>query len=292
MSAADPGQRDDRRMPRPHVTARVDVSAATERLVIVSDLHAYREPLEAIDQWLARMTDPYLVFVNGDIFEGGIDGRFAVAWTMRHATGRTTRGNHDSAIFEYLNAEPPPDRAAPDDTELRAYREMTPDQLEFVKSLPDVLDVHWRGHSLRLMHGHFNLRTPERTNWRLRPAELSELFADPAVDLTVIGHTHYPFISQSAAGAAANPGTVAAPLFRYRDPSGREIDRRADDPDLSTDDNRPSFLTVTEANGQLQPRIERFDYDRERLLRRHAARHGLRIPLDIRRAWIMEGRAP
>jgi len=277
---------------RPHVTARVEVSAATERLVIVSDLHGYREPLEAIDHWLARLSEPHRVFVNGDIFEGGIDGLYAVEWTMRRATGRTTRGNHDSAIFEFLRAKRPTSERAPDDTELAAYREMTPDQLEFVKSLPDILDVRWRGHSLRLMHGHFNLRTPETTNWRLRPAELSELFADPAVDLTVIGHTHYPFISQGAAGALANPGTVAAPLFRYRDPSGREIDRRVDDPDLSINDNRPSFLSVTEADGRLQPTIERFDYDREGLLRRHADRDGLRVPLETRRAGIMEGRAP
>lgn len=292
MSTEDPAQPDDGRMPRPHVTARVEVSAATERLVVVSDLHAYREPLEAIDQWLAQLSEPHLVFVNGDIFEGGIDGRFALEWTMRRATGRTTRGNHDSAIFRHLAADPSLGQRAPDDTELGAYREMTHDQLEFVKSLPDILDVHWRGHSLRLMHGHFNLRTPENTNWRLRPAELSEIFADPAVDLTVIGHTHYPFISQGAAGALANPGTVAAPLFRYRDPSGREIDRRADDPNLAVDDSRPSFLTITEADGRLQPTIERFDYDREGLLRRHADRDGLRVPLETRRAGIMEGRAP
>ena len=94
------------------------------------------------------------------------------------------------------------------------------------------------------------------------------------------------------AGAVANPGTVAAPLFRYRDPSGREIDRRVDDPDLSISDNRPSFLSVTEADGRLQPTIERFDYDREGLLRRHGARDGLRVPLESRRAGIMEGRAP
>ena len=292
MSAADPGRLEDRRATRARVTSRVEVSAATERLVIVSDLHGYREPLEAIDRWLNQVSEPFLVFVNGDIFEGGIDGLYAVEWTMRRALGRTTRGNHDSAIFEYLGADPPPGKRAPDDTELGAYREMTPDQLAFVQSLPDILNVHWRGHSLRLMHGHFSLRTPERTNWRLRPAELSENFADPAVDLTVIGHTHYPFISQGAAGALANPGTVAAPLFRYRDPSGRVIDRRVDDPDLSVNDSRPSFLTVTQADGRLQPRIERFDYDREGLLRRHAARDGLRMPLDTRRAWIMEARAP
>ena len=292
MSAADPARLEDRRATRARVTSRVEVSAATERLVIVSDLHGYREPLEAIDQWLAELSESHLVFVNGDIFEGGIDGRYALEWTMRRATGRTTRGNHDSAIFEYLSAEPPPGESAPGDTELGAYLEMTPDQLAFVQSLPDILDVHWRGHSLRLMHGHFNLRTTENTNWRLRPAELSEIFADPTVDLTVIGHTHYPFISQGAAGALANPGTVAVPLFRYRDPSGRVIDRRVDDPDLSVNDDRPSFLTVTEADGRLQPSIERFDYDREGLLRRHAHRDGLRVPLETRRAGIMEGRAP
>ena len=292
MSTEDSAQPDDRRMPRPRVTARVEVSAATERLVIVSDLHGYREPLEAIDQWLAQLSKPSVVFVNGDIFEGGIDGRYALEWTMRRATRRTTRGNHDSAIFKYLDADPSLGQRAPDDTELGAYREMTRDQLEFVKSLPDILDVRWRGRTLRLMHGHFNLRSPETTNWRLRPAELSELFADPAVDLTVIGHTHYPFINQGAAGALANPGTVAAQLFRYRDPSGREIDRRADDRNLAVDDSRPSFLTITEADGRLQPTIERFDYDREGLLRRHADRDGLRVPLETRRAGIMEGRAP
>ncbi len=274
------------------VTAAVDVDPAVRRLVIVSDLHGYREPLEALDQRLTRFTEPSLVFVNGDIFEGGIDGLYALEWTMRRAADRTTRGNHDSAIFEFLDAGPSSSERALDDTELGAYREMTPEQHEFVKSLPDILDVRWRGYSLRLMHGHFNLRTPARTNWRLPPTELSELFADREVDLTVIGHTHHPFVSQGAAGAVANPGSVAVPLFRYRDHSGREIDRRADDPNLSVDDSRPSFLTVTEADGRLQPRLERFDYDRQGLLHRHAARDGLKIPLDIRRAWIMKGQAP
>lgn len=274
------------------VTAAVDVDPAVRRLVIVSDLHGYREPLESLDQRLTRFSEPSLVFVNGDIFEGGIDGLYALDWTMRRAADRTTRGNHDSAIFEYLNADLTPSERAPDDTEVGAYQSMTPKQHEFVKTLPDILDVCWRGYSLRLMHGHFNLRTPARTNWRLPPAELSELFADREVDLTVIGHTHYPFVSQGAAGAVANPGSVAVPLFRHRDHSGREIDRRADDPNLSVDDSRPSFLTVTEAAGRLQPRIERFDYDRQGLLRRHAARDGLKIPLDIRRAWIVEGHAP
>ena len=274
------------------LTDEVEVAASIRCLVIVSDLHAYREPLEALDRRLDQLPERYLVFVNGDIFQGGIDGRYALEWTMRHAAGRTTRGNHDSAIFEYLDADPSPGDRAPADTELAAYRTLTPDQLEFVKSLPDILDVRWRGRTLRLMHGHFNLRSSGSTDWRLSSADLADMFADPAVDLTVIGHTHYPFVSQGAAGALANPGSVAAPLFSYVADSGQVVDRRADDPNLSIDDSRPSFLTVTEVDGQLRATIERFDYDRDRLLRRHAAHRNLRIPLETRRAWITEGRAP
>ena len=280
------------RPPTGRVTAEVEVDPAVQRLVVVSDLHAYREPLEALDQRLARFTEPYVVFVNGDVFEGGIDGRFALEWAMRHAAGRTTRGNHDSAILEYLDADPSQTDSAAADTELGAFRELTPDQLEFVRSLPDVLQVRWRGRTLRLMHGHLNLRTPDATNWRLTPSELTEQFGDPAVDLTVIGHTHHPFVSHSAEGAVANPGSVAAPLFRYLDAAGQEIDRRADDPNLSVDDSRPSFLTITESRGQLQPTIERFEYDRTKLLERHAAEDNLHMPLETRRAWIMDAHAP
>ena len=277
---------------RARLTAKVDVDPSVQRVVIVSDLHGYKEPLDALDLWLDQLSEPHLVFVNGDLFGGGIDGRFAVEWTMRRATGRTTRGNHDSTVFEYLKAEPSPGERAPDDSEFGAYRTMTSKQLDFVKSLPDILEVRWRGYSLRLMHGHFNLRTPARTNWRVPPAELSKLFADPAVDLTVIGHTHYPFVSRGAGGSLANPGSVAAPLFRYLSESGHEVDRRANDPNLPDNDSRPSFLSITEADGQLHPKIERFDYDRTTLLKRHATRSNLRMRLDVRRAWILEGRGP
>ena len=280
------------RPPIGRVTAEVEVDPAVQRLVVVSDLHAYREPLEALDQRLAQLTEPYVVFVNGDIFGGGIDGRFALEWTMRRAAGRATRGNHDSAIVEYPDIDPSQRDRAAADTELSAYRQLSADQLAFVKSLPDVLNVRWRGHTLRLMHGHFNLRTPDATNWRLTPSELTERFGDPAVDLTVIGHTHYPFVSHSADGAVANPGSVAAPLFRYLSEAGQEIDRRADDPNLSVDDTRPSFLSVSEIGGNLQPTIERFDYDRAKLLERHAAEGNVRLPLEIRRASIMDAHAP
>ena len=150
-------------------TAEVEVDPAVQRLVVVSDLHAYREPLEALDQRLAQFTEPYVVFVNGDVFEGGIDGRFALEWAMRHAAGRTTRGNHDSAISSTSTPTRRRRDSAAADTELGAFRQLSADQLEFVRALPDVLEVRWRGRTLRLMHGHFNLRTPDATNWRLTP---------------------------------------------------------------------------------------------------------------------------
>ena len=38
----------------------VDLDASIQRLIVVSDLHAYREPLEAVDCYLGELTDDYL----------------------------------------------------------------------------------------------------------------------------------------------------------------------------------------------------------------------------------------
>ncbi|MDP7349104.1 MAG: hypothetical protein QF735_12750, partial [Phycisphaeraceae bacterium] len=40
----------------------IDLDASIQRLIIVSDLHAYRESLEAVDLYLGELTDQYRVF--------------------------------------------------------------------------------------------------------------------------------------------------------------------------------------------------------------------------------------
>ena len=66
-----------------HQTAKstsVDLDASIQRLIVVSDLHAYREPLEAVDRYLGELTGDYRVFVNGDFFDGGMDPVATMEW--------------------------------------------------------------------------------------------------------------------------------------------------------------------------------------------------------------------
>jgi hypothetical protein len=134
----------------------VDVDASVQRLIVVGDLHAYREPLDAVDAYLQTLTDRYEVFVNGDLFEGGMDAEATVEWVRRRAAGRATRGNHDSLVFAYAGnhrSRDVPDLWAPD-TELGAYRRLNAEQIQFLLELPDQLMVRWRGKTIRILHGH------------------------------------------------------------------------------------------------------------------------------------------
>ena len=163
------------------------------------------------------------------------------------------------------------------------------DAMEFLEGLPDVLDVRWKGFQLRLMHGHFSLQTRAYTDWRLGRDAIVELFADATVDLMVVGHSHYPFVAIGSFGSVANPGSLAAPIYRFTQLDGQQIDRRREDPDIADGVVRSSYLVVDVVDGVLDPRLVMFQFDQERLLRRYDARDDLRMAPLFRRRWITQG---
>ena len=266
----------------------IELDDSIDRLIVVSDLHAYLEPLAAVDAYLDTLSESYRVVVNGDLFEGGIDAAATVDWVRARASGRTTRGNHDSRIFAYLAQET--DQDPPSqwklDGELGSYQILNAEQLEFVADLPDQLMVRWRNRTIRILHGHQTPRNPDYTNWRATPDDLMELFHDPQVDLTVIGHTHYPFVRERDGAWLANAGSVATPLNRWRD-SGPIQNRCADDNSVSDDDASCSFLSITVDAGAVAAEIVRFDYDRQGLLDRYARYTDLSVPMSFRRVLIL-----
>jgi predicted phosphodiesterase len=268
----------------------LDVDPAVRRLVIVSDLHGFREPLDAVDACLSRFDEPFAVFANGDLFEGGFDAKATIDWVRGHATGRTTRGNHDSRIFAYLAdqvAGEPPVQWAPD-AELGGYRTLDADDLRFVAELPDQLVVRWRGRSIRLMHGHQSPTTPLYTDWRSTPDEITRLFLNLAFDLTIVGHTHHPFIRRQSGSIVANSGSVSVPILRYRDGNGDVIDRDGFPIDSVVRKGESSFLVITESSGELNPELVKFDYDRLGMLKRYEGHKNLNTPLAQRKKWVLE----
>lgn len=270
--------------------ARLEIDPAIERLVVVSDLHAFREPLDAMDECLARLNGRYCVFVNGDLLEGGLDAKATIGWVQKHAAGRTTRGNHDSRIFAYQAdrvADEPAIQWAPD-AELGGYRTMDEDALRFIADLPDQLLVQWRGKSIRIVHGHQSPSTTAYTDWRSTPDEITRLFHDPTVDLTVVGHTHHAFVQQGPESVVANSGSVAVPILRYRNGDGAVIDRDGIPVDTVIRGGESSFLVITESSGRLNPQLVRLNYDRVAMLGRYEGIEHLNTPFELRKKWVLE----
>ncbi len=268
----------------------IDLDASIQHLIIVSDLHAYREPLKAVDQYLGELSDDYRVFVNGDLFEGGMDAAATIEWARSHATGRTTRGNHDSRVFAYRSNQvdqDPPGQWAPDG-ELGSYETLEPDQIQFVVDLPDQLMVSWRGKKIRILHGHQNDKNTNYTSWMSTVDQLMDTFHDTGVDLTVIGHTHYPFVRERDGSWLANCGSVSIPIYRFRTADGEIENRCAEDDTIPNDDVRCSFLNITESGGALDVQIVRFDYDRRGMLDRYVTHEGLNMSPALRENWILQ----
>ena len=254
-----------------------------ERLVVVSDLHSYREPLEVLDARLARFSDRFQVFVNGDLFEGGIDPVETIEWVRKYAPAHTTQGNHDSHLSEHDPEQLTEKRSL--DTEMGSYPQLNSKQLQFVRRLPEQLLVHWRGKAIRILHGHHNPINSDYTHWQSTPEHLMGLFHDTSFDLTLVGHTHFPFVLEHANSILANSGSVSIPVYSFRTADGEIKFRVAADGSLHKH-NGCSFLSVTSQAGQLNVQIVKFDYDRHPLLERYAQCQGLKLTLPFRKVWL------
>ena len=269
----------------------VGVDSSVERLIVVSDLHAFSEPLQEIDSYLDQLADRYQVFANGDLFSAGVDSAETVDWVRWHASGRTTRGNHDLSVSREIRrpASEASETVWPDDSEYGNHAKLSDDQLRFARELPDQLLIQWRGKLIRMMHGHGSLLNASDVDWKLRPDQLFPFFRDTGVDLTLVAHTHFPFVHERDGFLLANSGSVAGSLFRLHGRSGEMIDRSEGYDYPIRRGNKSSFLSITERNGSLTVEIVWFDYDRQGLLDRYGEQEGLGLPFSARRAWIADG---
>jgi len=242
------------------VTVRLDDEI--DCLVVASDIHAYRETLGPLSATIAALPGRVRVCFNGDLFEGGISPSEGVDWVREHAEGLAVRGNHDEWVLsDKIDGE------YPLDTERGAYKHLSAEQMRFLRELPEVIEIEWRGKSIRVMHGH---RTPagEGGDWRWPPEKLIETFGDPDVDLVVTSHTHYACVVRQGERFYANSGSVAYPSAAIRNKDG-STHFQSGDPDAPENaEIRSSILAISEQSGRLDVEIVRFDYDREEALER------------------------
>ena len=233
-----------------------EVDDAVERLLFVSDLHAFVEPLEAFDELRAAYPERTQVVAGGDLFVVGVKPAETVEWVRENAGQFAVLGNHDLRALKGSDGNNPPY------TEPGAYERLDASQIEYLRSLPEALEVRWRGKRIRLMHGHCTL-AGEEVSWLAKPRELVQRFADAQVDLTVTAHTHYPFVREAGGTRVANCGSMSGVIFATTREDGT-IEPQSDEPTFAAVPRTfSSFLSVTTQDDALNVDIVRFNWDRE-----------------------------
>jgi putative phosphoesterase len=173
------------------------------KIVIISDIHANMEALEA----LPTLGDQ--LWVLGDLVNYGPDPVAVVDWVRKHATV-VVRGNHDHAA---ASGEDPrcsaPFREMSDAMLAYTQASLRDDQREYLSSLPLVLTERVEGLSFFLCHA-----TPSDPLFRYIQADSPQWAEEcelAAADILLTGHTHIPFIRTVGQRIVANPGSIGQP---------------------------------------------------------------------------------
>lgn len=240
---------------------RIELKSHVDSLLVMSDLHSFIEPLQVLDGKLASCPRSVQVIVAGDILSGGANPIETVEWVRRHAGEFAVLGNHDEASLREEEGDHPPY------TEAGAHQRLDQQQIEYMQALPCILELTWKGTLIRVMHGH-RTSSGESVSWMAKPSEMLTRFADPAVAITVVGHTHYPFVAEQDGCRVANCGSTSGLLLGLQHQDG-SISPWGDDAAFKAPSEIYStFLSIIFERGELQTTIEHFDYDRAKAIRR------------------------
>ena len=125
------------------------------------------------------------------------------------------------------------------------YRELTPENRLYLKSLPERLTVPIESHKILMVHDRFHPKTPTlRTN--MPDSEFKKVAEMVPEDILVAGHTHIPFVRQVANKTFINTGSV-----------GRSADG----------DIRAAYVLLEVKKDCVTAQIKRLSYDIEETIR-------------------------
>jgi putative phosphoesterase len=172
------------------------------RILIISDVHANLEALEALPEDFDQM------WVLGDLVNYGPDPRVAIDW-VRERAGIVVRGNHDHAAG--YGEDPRCSarfRGMAEETRRYTRSELQERDLRYLGDLPltascDVAGVHFLLCHATPSNPLYEYRTADSTLWSHDPAGFS--------GVVLAGHTHLPFQTTCGSSTVVNPGSVGQP---------------------------------------------------------------------------------
>jgi putative phosphoesterase len=172
------------------------------RILIVSDLHANIEALEALP------TDFDQLWVLGDLVNYGPDPSAAIRYVREHAA-MVVRGNHDHAAG--FGEDPRCSarfRSMAEETCRYTRSVLNEEELRYLRGLPLTAAREVAGVHFLLCHA-----APSNPLYEYRTADSELWLADPPgpAGIVLAGHTHLPFQRTHGHKTVVNPGSTGQP---------------------------------------------------------------------------------
>jgi len=173
------------------------------KIVIISDLHANREALEALPETYSEL------WVLGDLVHFGPDPAEVVEFVRRNVS-IVIRGNHDQSagygddprcIARYQRMA--------DFTRRRTASALNEDQKQFLRDLPLVRKLSRQNTQFCLCHA-----KPSDPLYGYSPLEADDWVREVQVaggNVLLVGHTHVPGMRRINQHLVVNPGSIGQP---------------------------------------------------------------------------------
>jgi predicted phosphodiesterase len=178
------------------------------RYLIITDIHANIDALEAIDESYDR------VLVLGDLVDYGAAPEQVAQWVKMNSYIAVS-GNHDYAMATGEDCRSSPVSHALSVATREYFKpKLSPDVLTYLGGLPDQASVISEGTKFFLVHAtprdplyEYLYGDADETIWRSAVGQLSE-----SESWLFLGHTHRPFVRRVGRLTVVNPGSLGMPV--------------------------------------------------------------------------------
>lgn len=185
------------------------------KIAVISDIHGNMDALEAVMEDI-EFEHCEKIFALGDYAMAGPEPSATVDWFMKNSDKLDMiQGNTDSMIANYseeLYQEMSQKAPVMAEALKNDFQILHPIQKDFLKNLPEQLEVEVDGVKFLLVHG-----SPQRNNEDILPdtpmAIVENMIKDISADVVLCGHTHIPCGFQTTSKkTVVNAGSVGRPF--------------------------------------------------------------------------------
>ncbi len=206
------------------------------RIAFISDIHSNLPALEAVLKEIKKLKIEE-IYCLGDLI-GYHTFTNEVINLLRDEEVVSLKGNHDHLISESnFNRE-----SEKDFPHYWNYDRLTPENLEYIKNLPEVIHIDREGVTIKLVHG-----SPQSKTEYIREGseEHTHYLDNMETTILICAHTHLPYITNRYKKYLLNTGSVGKPKLG---------------------EPKASFLILTIDGETILPEICFTTYDTERMV--------------------------